>query len=699
MSVPSRPRPITPGLLAGLVCLALPFHAASAQQDSTVRLALAPRWAADQFLSSREAIELELSRPLRYPTEQLALLIGTIDVTNVLEVDRELVRYRPAGNRLPAGELEVTAYLISGGRWQEVGRFPLKVRTRVGLDRGRILPSLDLTSTGQLDQGGTDRTPPDRRTYQDLTLRIGLETEMTRGGWQLSAAGNAVGVSQKAQRLRWGDLQEQAPPVDLSDYRVSVARGGSSLMIGNLTAGGHRYLLDGFASRGAALGTRFGSAVSVEALLVNGSNVVGWNNPIGLTEPAHRIASATVSVDLLPSRPGGMRLALSGVDGSVLPQTGFNEGAATDAEESRGLGAQVTLSDVGQRIRFAGGLARSRFVNPADPLLADGNALVPVRPTSRTARYAELTLQLLRGLRLNRSIAATLGAGLRHERVDPLYRSVGASPQADVEKNGLDLTGSIGALALQAALLRVRDNLAGLRSILTTRTRNATLSAALPLGALLTRGDRWYFPQLSFSWQRSHQYGEGIPENGDFSASHVPDQVSVSRSTAVAWTYEASTLTYRWDRSSQDNRQAGRERADFRADVHGISVSATPDPGVQASIDLSIERQRSVEQGITQRLERVGTSLRWEATRTTELAGSLSQSWATDPGTAQRARNTELQLEVSQGMNLYRRPEGGTQGRVFVRFSRARAAVYVPTDPGVLDVRWTLAAGGSLRLY
>jgi hypothetical protein len=227
------------------------------------------------------------------------------------------------------------------------------------------------------------------------------------------------------------------------------------------------------------------------------------------------------------------------------------------------------------------------------------------------------------------------------------------------------------------------------------------VALALPLGALLRRRDAWYYPQLSYSWQRSRQFGEGIPENGDFAASHVPDQISRNQTGSVSWSYQATSLSYRWNQSFQDNRQPGRENSDFRATVHSISLGANPKPSVTATVDLSVERQTSIESATTQRLERVGASVRWQATRSTDLSGTISQSWAFDPTAQARQRNTEIQLELSQGVNLYRKPEGGTQGRLFVRFGRTRAASHLlgVTDLVAPAVQWTINAGGSIRLY
>ena len=78
------------------------------------------------------------------------------------------------------------------------------------------------------------------------------------------------------------------------------------------------------------------------------------------------------------------------------------------------------------------------------------------------------------GLGFPQAIAASLGVTGRHERVDPLYRSVGTFVAADQEQNAVELTSSLGALSLQGAATSARDNLGAIASILTTRTRSTT---------------------------------------------------------------------------------------------------------------------------------------------------------------------------------------------------------------------------------
>jgi hypothetical protein len=237
--------------------------------------------------------------------------------------------------------------------------------------------------------------------------------------------------------------------------------------------------------------------------------------------------------------------------------------------------------------------------------------------------------------------------------------------------------------------------------VLTSRTRGTSLNASLPIRSLLDAGSNgWIWPQVNYSWQRVRQFGVGIPVNGEFAASHIPDQVSTNQSATAAWSRGAWNLVYRWNRSWQDNRQSGRELADFRGMVHSLALGLTPSAAFSGALDLSLERHTSIEAEATQRVERMGVSLQWQVTRTTSLSSALSQMWGRDPILGQRTRHTEWHAELSQGFTLYRKTESGTQGRVFVRFARSRASVggFEPVSLATTRISWVLNAGGSLRL-
>src|SRR5437868_6986600 len=181
-------------------------------------------------------------------------------------------------------------------------------------------------------------------------------------------AGECARRNQSSAGTSFNERGSHAPQVDLSDYVVTLERTGAKLSIGNTTFGSNRHLMNGFTSRGVTM-TLGVPAVSLSLGALGGTPIVGWDDPIGLARPEHRMSSASLAFEARPQRPGALHLDFTLMRGSLLPKTGFTQNAVTDAEKSTGGGVQVAASTPSQRLHFAGGFAMSRFVNPSDPLL------------------------------------------------------------------------------------------------------------------------------------------------------------------------------------------------------------------------------------------------------------------------------------------------------------------------------------------
>jgi hypothetical protein len=431
---------------------------------------------------------------------------------------------------------------------------------------------------------------------------------------------------------------------------------------------------------------------------MNGSSVVGWSNPLGLSRSAHRIVSGTLGVEVAPRRPGLVRVEASLLDGSLLPQAGYTQGVINDAETSRGVGFRVSAADPSQRLRMEAGFSRSRFVNPSDTALEQGAAVVAVRPASRNARYLDVGVDVLRDLKLSPELPVTLAASVRHERVDPLFRSVGASSQADLQQNSLGLTGTLGQLAVQATLGRSRDNLAGLPSILTTHTRATSVNLALPAGFLAGSASPWY-PMLTYALTRMHQFGTGIPVNGDFSESHVPDQMSSNHAAGAAWQGRLWRFGYQLGKSFQDNRQAGRETADFGNLTHTVGFGVTPLTSLDLAFDLGFEEADNREVDQQNRVRRIGGAADWRFAGRSTLAASLAVTTARDDPRTMEQQHSELRLELSQRLNLIRFSTSRLAGQLFVRYARQTRRLVSPEAVVPSLTIWNLNSGITLTVF
>jgi hypothetical protein len=194
------------------------------------------------------------------------------------------------------------------------------------------------------------------------------------------------------------------------------------------------------------------------------------------------------------------------------------------------VSGRVTAADARNRVRIDAGYTRSRFTNPFDPLLSQGTPIVPVQESAQNARYLDTAFDLVQNAGKG-ALQTSITALFRHERVDPLFRSVGGSTQADRAENALEVQTRIGEATFQLVHARMHDNLEDIASLLTSHTQRSALTAAVQTAALVGKAsaDVPWAPRLGYTFDRVHQAGEGIPINSDFSATHVPDQMSVNQ--------------------------------------------------------------------------------------------------------------------------------------------------------------------------
>jgi hypothetical protein len=607
--------------LAWMALLALPSGLAG--QDLTVTSNLP----SEEFAERDHPVELRFNRTLDPAVERVAVFFGATDVTDLFRREQDALRYDTTTAALPSGERELVVYRVGAdGTWSEIVRMPLRVVGPLGFATARWDPGVAIGLQGNLteDHKPPDNAPP-RDNYQDLTGELTVTSEHVRAGMRIVGQAKVVGVSHRPQALRFATLGRDAPAIDLSDYVLTWNQGDASFSLGHVGFGEQRHLIQGFNSRGTLFAYRPSERFGVSLAAVNGSSIVGWRNAVGLDEPDHRVLSATAGVEAF-RRPGALRMELTWLGASVLPQAGFNQGVVNDAEESRGVGLRILTGTAGRRLQLETGYARSRYENPFDPTLAQGDDLVPVEQETKDARYVQASAELLRDRKLFGTRTMTVGLTFRHERVDPLYQSIGAYVRPDMLQNQLDLSGTVAGVQLQASQARSEDNLDDLPNIMKTKDKRGSASVTMPLATVLgVEGPRAvWLPHLRYGVDRTHQFGTGIPPNSGFQESHIPDQVSFVHNASADWQWRRVGFGWRFNRSKQDNRQTGRENADFRNRSHGFALGLTPHERLRLDFDLSLERREALERDEVDKTRRWGVRGNWSAFD----RSTLSVSWA-----------------------------------------------------------------------
>jgi hypothetical protein len=657
-------------------------------------------------------LELRTTRALLSDEGRLAVFIGETDVTALCVKDDSGLTYKPGAVRLPLGETSVIVYLVSeNNEWTELARLPLLVEEpkpaapatkgksdgkdgqppatgtpvgttgkKEGTDPFQFIPSVSVNVKAQsVALFFPESSKPDRINFTDVAVQMSMQGNYARGPLEMQNQFDLSGSSVQNEALRFGELGNNAMQLDLSSYLIQYKFHNAKLAIGNVSFGSNRHLINSFSSRGLSLTVPITKRFDVSAAAMNGTSIVGFNNFIGVTQSKHQILSAALGIELLTDRPGGLRIEVGTLHGSLLPLSSFNQGNVSDAERSLGGSLRVIASDKAQRFRFDGGFARSYFYNPADPLLYQGRDVVPVVAVTRNARYLDVSYELLSGFKLTESRPVNLTVAYRHEQVDPLYKSVAASSQPDRLNNQWDINGSIGEITLAFNHTRSNDNLAGIRSILRTLTRRSALNFAAPASLLLGISEKpsVWLPRLSYSFDRVHQLGAFVPINGDFvSPSQIPDQIATNQSFGAEWQLPRSLrLGYRFNHSFQDSRQLGRERFDLQNMVNGISIGMSPHKALDLSFEVNADRSSNFEQNTVDSTLRFGTGLTWRMSKTMAWAMNVSTTGAGDRANTNFRRDADFDIQYSwRFLSLEKSRFKKTQGQFFIRYANRYAS-------------------------
>lgn len=651
-------------------------------------------------------IELSLNRPLARDEGDLVLIVGGVDVTAVSERSASRIVYRPTALALSAGETEVVLFRRTGGRWSEIRRLSMRVlqaakSPAISLDR-----SATVGNKGQIAEGRSSSVPvPDRRTFQDFVLNAGLRSSREQNGLSLTTQSNYVGVTRRQEALEFGVRGDKAPMIDLADYLIGIRASDVAVSLGHVTFGNTRHLANNFAARGGTLSfTRGPTTVSVGAM--NGSPQVGWNDLIGMERPTDRVFGAAISQELVAAHPGALRLDLNLVDGSKQPRTSFTQSAVVDAERSEGGSMQLSAALPNQRLRLSGGYTRSRFENPArDGDLLGGVVTRRPIPVTRGARFVEASAVVLQNANVPLAGSANVTIAFRDERVDPLFRSVAAQTNADHAQDAGDVTISLGAITAQLSQSWSRDNLGHVQSILTTLSNASTANIAIPIAQVTgVHSHLALFPVFTVALNRTHQLADGVPVNGAFRPTDLPDQVSSVGDVAAQWQVGQLRLSLRGNQAYQDNRQDTRQNADFDSGVRAISLGSPIGTMGDLSIDAGDEFQTARERDETTRVRRFTLNGSLHPRSATNLVAALSLL-RNRPQTGAATLNSEQRLELSQGFNLWPAAPGAQPGQLFVRYARTSSLL---PDVSVLGVsspslvrraQWTIASGLNLTLF
>lgn len=654
---------------------------------------------AEKELAPNENIELNLSRDLAAGEGRFAVFLNETDVTALFTFEARALNYTPRILPLPVGDGKLIVYLVQpDDEWKTLAEFSLKVKPptngATAADKSESNTEEKIVSSETTDDWKMEFTPnlslnvkgqnqnltfpresaPERNPFTDLAGQGNFVFKLARRGWTLSNQFDFVGSSFQQEALRFGELGDKAPQIDLSSYLIELSKGRFKVNFGHVSFGSNRHLINSFSSRGISATIPIGKQNDFTFAAANGTSIVGFDNFIGVTRRRHSVLSATFAREFFKERPNGLRVEFSVIRGSLLPLTNFNQGEINDAEKSLGFGFKVIGSDKTQRLRYEVGFTRSKFTNPSDPNLEQGLNVTEIRPTTRNARYAEISFDFLQGLKLWKEKQLKLTGTFRHEEIEPLFRSIAASTQADRRQNQFEISANFGEINFVYGNLRDNDNLNDITSILKTFNRRHNLIFAIPLNSFFTpeKPKKW-LPVVSYSYDNTHQFGAFLPVNGEFTdVSQVPDQQSYSQVFNAQWQLsEKLNVGYRYSRAFQDNRQPGRELADFLSMANALVLNLKPHTALDLDFDLAQESQKNFEQPRLDRTFRLGTRAVWRTPflKNSNFSSGFSVTLAGDSNNLNDSRNAEFDAQWAYQFSFGKEKFKKLSAQFFIRYA------------------------------
>ncbi len=698
-------------LLTAALNLAIPILTANAEKTSK-NIVITANFDGRE-ITPKEKIRLNLSRDLQTGEGRFAVFVGITDLTSLFVLEPNSLSYTPKFAPFPVGENKLTVYIVQpDDQWKKLAEFPLKVKAETIAETAQtsaesvttentqttaaetttetnteeinsaenkmkvqFTPNVSLNIKGQNQTLTFPReSAPERNPFTDLAGQGTLNFKVTRRGWSFGNQFDFAGASFRQEALRFGELGANAPQIDLSSYLITLEKGRFNVKLGHVSFGSNRHLINGFSSRGISVTVPVGKQNDISFFAANGTSVVGFDNFVGVTRRQHSVVSTTFAREFFKERPNGLRVEFSVMRGSLLPLSNFNQGEVNDAEKSLGFGFRVIGSDTKQRLRYEAGFTRSRFTNPNDPQLSQGFELTEIRPATRNARYGEISFDFLQGLKLWKEKKLKLTGTYRHEELQPLFRSIGASTQADRRQHQFEVTASFGEMNFVYGNLRDRDNLSDILSILKTFNRRNNMAFNIALNSFFTPSKpiKW-LPQISYTYDHTHQFGAFLPADGDFAdLSQVPDQDSFAQAVNAVWQFsEKLNVSYRYNRTFQDNKQPGRELADFSSAVNAVTVSTKPFKTLGLDFELSQERLKNFEQPRTDRTFRFGTRAMWETPflKNSIFSANLSTTLAGDVQNFNDSRNAEFDVQWAYKFGFGKEKFKKLDTQFFIRYA------------------------------
>jgi hypothetical protein len=523
-----------------------------------------------------------------------------------------------------------------------------------------------------LENRSSDAGASARPTFFDIDFNGGLSTENQIDKINLKTKFTIVGTTFQPEALRFGELQTGASLIDLSEYAIELNDGNNQFAIGHLCVGNHPFLISNLCSRGLSAKVKLNEFSDLSLARVSSTAIVGFDNIFGLGSNENALDQVSLGLQVVQNQNGGVRLETTWMNGSRAPIANFNVGEIIDAEKSEGVGIRIIGNDDTGRLKTDAGFANSTFTTnaPNDPELNAELAVVPIEVTSKSAWYVEGSYDLIKDLKLDGDRTLSAGINFRTERLDPLFATLGATTQADLQQTQYSLNFNIGGATAQFQQNFSNNNIASLPNLLRTDNRNTNINLSVPLQTFL-KDPNPLLPTVTYGIQQTNQVGSiSDAAGGGFNdLSQIPDQSNTTNQIGLDWTIGTVNLNYKYITAFQDNRQVGRETADTRNLTHQLSTSWQATPQFRLNLGYNFVNATNIEQPITRFTNSPTIGASWEFMPGTIFAFNYNSSNDADSLGQAFTNGQSLEFLLTRNFNL-NALEREIPNSVFIRYGK-----------------------------
>ena len=584
--------------------------------------------------------------------------LGDTDISSLFEFQNNRLT-KKAEIPLPHGEHLLTIKQKWNNQWITIGEANLSILSSAGFKQAAWTPRLELNINSQLDEQVTgDATPSNKPTFTELTASIGLSSHHQNDDLTIESNFNLFAVSNREQAIQFSNKSRNATKLDLSDYSISINKGDHQIVIGHTSYGNNSLLIDGLSRRGVSWHFQNEDQLAFNGAILSGSDLVGYNNFFGFSGYSKQfVNSLGFGVNMFSENRISVRLEGSYLDAERISQNDFGIGEITSAEKNQGLGIKLIASDSEGRLNADLVVGLSQYTNPDDLALSLGEQLVNLDTETALAHNLNLSYVLVQDWVTPWGPIATINLNANHSSAEPLYQTLTAFVQANIENKIVGAQYQFGHVSGNLSVQSSRDNLDNIVSLLTTKTKTNSASVGIPLPSLLMDEENQeaitWLPNIDINYQQTHQFAISSPEqsNSGFNDnSHLPDQVTDSYDIAESWQLERNSFSLQTSFNKQDNRQVGREQADFSNLLHSANFNYQQNDTTSWTFSLSKNRQNDIENKKIQYADSVAVSYNWQSID--GLAISFSYGLSKEDDSLNESRNTATTADLALIKNL-----------------------------------------------